>query len=619
MSDTAVSSRSSHVTDYLSRTANRQLREDRSQEYVTADGTEVVLPRDSKIDVRGLLDASLKKHQRKVDALDERADTDVSRIEQFQSLQRKLAALQKVVRDLTNDGSYNTYGSVYAKTVVGSASILEQSDPTIDASRYLSVSYADGAAAVPFSVVVDRVATKGVVQSTLQLTDLTTDTLADHGVGAGDLLIAKADGSGNETITIDTSWTLPNLIAAINAVKSTTKVEASYQKIDDTHYALVLNTTETGFNVDLSTTDAGLKTQLGIDNSTGTRTASVTVTVGGVSNAYTSTTNTIDIGGGRTVTVTAADAAKTFNVTPSESRETLVQKVKMMVVLLNEAIEEVQWQEGATIRTNSHKEPILTKDPDDNLLLQRVKASLSRVIEMVAPAGDKGRETLSALGIEKVEDPSHESIDFVNLDEDTLRSFLTNYYDSFLKLMMNNQSITGATASKYLMMEGPQKGQPLSGKDITVVFSWDGTDYKATFSAAGMPSETVTVDAANPVIRGSQDGAFAGIALKYYGTITDIQSAPETITLNYTISALGFSDIAFKAFSNETPGSDGGVLMRAQKQIADTQKNIENEKEHVKAELASIEKRVLEKIAKLMAMRAEYKATRMRMQAAMQH
>lgn len=447
----------------------------------------------------------------------------------------------------------------------------------------------------------------------------TTDTaISTAGIMDNDVLQI-----GSTSITLNANDTIQQLVNKINAVTTTTGVEATLQK-EGSVYRLVLSTSESGSSITFGgSTSANVLDNLGLADSVGTYTGEVIVN--GVS--YTTSDNSVDLGNGRTLAVKMADPTKTFTVDVVPDDTDIVTNMTNFIAAINLIVQKVQWQEGVTEIDGVTEEPLL----EGSQPLQWIKNMVNQLTSQYVNHAAAGYRNITDFGISVMEDTSHNSLDYLSFDTQKFSELLassttrTNTVD----FLTNQQSFkTGEDEANFTLFMGPRRRiAALGGNNVAVNLRYDSdaAKYYADLSVvdsngaavSGYETQTVEVDPNDNFIMGKYGTTFEGVTIKYSGTLTDIQSASESVTVQYEMGLMGSMYSQLMGLTNSDNSLPRGRLVQAAMDELSESTRLETEKERVTKHLEKTEERILEKLARLAVLEQQEHVTKMRMQAMM--
>lgn len=444
--------------------------------------------------------------------------------------------------------------------------------------------------------------------------DLDTTTLSTKSISDGDILEI-----GSTQITLSDTDTLQDLILKINNQKDVTGVQASATKEGET-YRLVLNATSRGTAITFGgNTSADVLKNLGFASSQGDYSGAVKVN--GVEVA--TTDNTLDIGSGRSISLKQVHDTAKFTIGVENDTARLKESMTLLIGTINLLSQEILWQEGLTTDPNRSDEPLL----GSSSAIDEAKKFVKDLLHIQISHAEAGYQTLGDLFVMQIEDKSHRSVDFLDLDTENFETLLETKFDTVKTLLTNRQDfVAGGNEDNYLLLSGPKRGfAALDGKEIAVTLRYDSSadKYYADF-AADIPSisgtsqvtSSVEFDASQDYIAADANSIFSGIVFKNTaGTaLTRLNGGGnETLTLKYDMGLAGriFHEVL------QLENQDGAlfpkgsmVTLRAEKQ-ADIEQ-AQSDQEKLTAKQIKLEQRYLKALARLIQAEKMLEQARMR-------
>jgi flagellar hook-associated protein 2 len=194
----------------------------------------------SGLDTDALIDAAVAQKTARADTIDARVTTNTTKISAYQEVQTLVEAVSDAMESL----------ALPAYSSLGSENAFD--------NRSGSLTTASGATVSGLAVDVDSEAATGVysievVQLAQAMKVAATAAPSTTALGLTGVMSVGVEGGTAAEITVTATTTLSDLARAINARTSTTGVQASLVKLDDTNYQLVLSAVDTDEAIALST------------------------------------------------------------------------------------------------------------------------------------------------------------------------------------------------------------------------------------------------------------------------------------------------------------------------------------------------------------------------------
>lgn len=508
--------------------------------YVGSNGRIQLSGLSSNIDFVNVVDQMMKARRIPADNLEKRIESNDEKLTSLRELQDLVKNLQTSINTLYGansfDGSKNSFASkqVFASSSDGKASSLA------------SVTASNKAVASNYTLEIDQIATKHKLSAdTVNINPNETLSTAQNGsgtaIGTGTFTI----GSNGQSAQVDVSDTdsLLDVRDKINAVKSTTGVQATIVKVADGQSTLILSSTKEGaanqmtlsddsgsvlqnlgvLAADPDTGEVGINTnneiQAGLDAS---------LKLDGV--AVTRSSNTIDdLVDGITFDLYEASPSTTINISVEQNLSAAKDAILGFVDAYN-AVREY-------INEKTYVDPNTQKAEEGSVLLgnSAVKTIESDLQQMLASTPTRGGASspddisvLAQIGLtfksaNEVTSDDKYSVSTLVLDEAKLNETLINKPEEVEKLF--NFSSTTTNPSLQVTSFGAATGG--AQYDFSVTKDANGAITAATYTVGG-----VTKDA---TINGSSLLTDDGLKIFYNGPDDATQTG--TITTSVGIGA----------------------------------------------------------------------------------
>ena len=194
----------------------------------------------SGLDTDALIDAAVAQKTARADTIDAKVTANTTKISAYQEVQTLVAAVSDAMESL----------ALPAYSSLGSENAFD--------NRSGSLTTASGATVSGLAVDVDSEAATGVysievVQLAQAMKVAATAAPSTTALGLTGVMSVGVEGGTAANITVTATTTLSDLAKAINAQTSTTGVQASLVKLDDTNYQLVLSAVDTDETIVLGT------------------------------------------------------------------------------------------------------------------------------------------------------------------------------------------------------------------------------------------------------------------------------------------------------------------------------------------------------------------------------
>lgn len=441
-----------------------------------------------------------------------------AKISAYETLQDDLSTLATDLASLATAVVNSLATNVFATRA---ATLSSTGD--VSASSALSMSVANGAATGDHSLTITQIAAAQKVIGSSQSSQ--TDEL---GISGGFTL---GLGSGaTASITVTDTMSLQDIVDAINAQSSTTKVEASIVQVSSGSYEMVLTGTEDAQDISYSSTSGDdILNKLGVTDNSGAfadvlQTAqSAAFTLDGIS--MTRDTNDItDVLSGVTFSlIQATPSGATINISIDTDTSQILSALETFVTDYNAYRDEVIAQQATASDGTAASTAVLFGDGTMRDITNRLEAALNSTI---------GDLSMADLGLTFNDDNELE------LDTSTLSSILTTNLAGVTKLL----SAQTATSSSQLSVVNTGTSPQSFTLDLTV-------DSSGALSSASVGGDSSLFTVSGTTIIGASGSIYAGMAFTYTG------STSQSITVTST------SGIAAQIYQiAKTASSSSGAL-----------------------------------------------------------
>ncbi len=212
----------------------------------------------------------------RADAVKTEINTNSTSIVAYGSMQSLLLSLQSAVANLSTEALSGS-NSFNART----ASLASLGSTA--ASSIMSVSVASGTSTGSHVVTVDQLATAEVDTSATQTVSSTT------ALGYTGSFVLGESGMTAQTITVTSTMSVTDIVAAINGYSNYTGVSASVVSVDSSHSVMILSGVDTDQTISMSDVSGNVLSSMGVLGSTATGTVapSSTTTALGLSGSFT--------------------------------------------------------------------------------------------------------------------------------------------------------------------------------------------------------------------------------------------------------------------------------------------------------------------------------------------
>jgi flagellar hook-associated protein 2 len=464
-------------------------------------------------------------------------DSNTKKITAYQDLQTLSTALNAAVTNLRTPYVGSGGDDLFTKKAA-----FAQSSTTASPTGITSIVPSKTAEAGSFTLKVNRLATKDVINSSGTFNSNTATPITTNG-----------NFSINGTnIAVTTGMSLEAIRGAINAETATTKVTASVIKVNDTTYKLGLQSTVTGDAIDVTGSDAQVLADLSIAGS-GATDASLSAEL--VYNGVTVTranNKVTDLRPNVTFDLFTADPASTLSVDIRDDSEAVKTGIVEFVEAYNAVVDFVKAQN--TINSDG-------SIPEDSVLfgssaLRTLYSQIQNAVSGTAAGVTTGINNFRDAGI------TFDANNRLVIDDEKLDTALLEKGAEIKNLFSFQAS---SSNSNFNVLSRPNILNNIAGNDIVVNVL--GTSGIGTATSANIVygGNTYTATVQNGIIRAPEGSPLEGFAFGYLGpVVNEGVDAPQTTTIKPT---QGLAD-KIGAFLETSLGTEG-LLNRAVTDLQD--------------------------------------------------
>ena len=438
------------------------------------------------IDYSALIESKVQARLVRADRVDAKITANEAKITAYGDLQDLLQTVNSSLDGLRN-----------RSTATGASSnLFGQRSAYISDEDSFTATVDDDTELGTYSVVVQQLATKHKIAA--DAVGGKTDALGQ----AGSFTLQAADGSA-VTITMEADDSLTDLRDAINNQTSASGVTASIVQVSDSSYQLILTAKSTGQDISLTDGGDGVLSSLGLTDSSGAiknelvAAQDAIIKVDGVT--ITRSSNTIDDAiDGVTLSLYTADPDTAVSMEVSTDLSSIKTAITDFVDAYNAVRDFVTTQQAVSSDGTKSEDATLFADS----LLQQITKSVYEGLNTSITTDDGEVLSLSSLGI------TFDSSNNLELDEDTLNTFLTDDIDQVKQLLGLN--MTASSSSLSLLRYNSSMTSASFTLDIDVAS--DGSLNSATVNG---DSSLFTVSG-NRIV-GATGSIYDGIVMVYNG------------------------------------------------------------------------------------------------------
>ncbi len=498
--------------------------------YDPVTGKPTMTTNPNNINSKDMIKAEMAPKQKPIDENQTKIDDNLKKIVAYTTLKTKLQTLNTALKPLRKPNIFSGADDVFNKK-----STELTTNSAVDATNLVAVSTADTATLGQSIFTINRLATYDRITSGVNFPLTTTVPITVN----GNLVIPKADGSGDETLALTTAQTIAEIAAAINMVTSTTNVSAKLVKKDAVSYGFALSKTATGEVIDVAAgSTASVLVDLGLANSGATvTTLSAEILYDGFTTHRTTNKvtdlidyNPLDVKPKVTLDLLSADAA--HPITMNIDHDYLA--VKTAIVAVRDAYNDFVdfYKEQTAVDEDSVHLPdaVLYNDLTLKNAYQSIKSTflgfftdMSASIFSDGAAGAAGVFELNTVGLAIDKDGK------IEITDDTLnQKILTDFVGVQIMFGMNAEPST----TDLRMLDWPDI-IPAALRNCTVTVNVTATtvagvptagQFQATISGVSV-TEAVTIDADGFLNGAVASQYFKGFVVSYKGDV-----APPTFT-----------------------------------------------------------------------------------------
>lgn len=545
--------------------------------FFSSNGRNVVTGSASGFDVKGLVDGLAEAKRQPAVLLESKVDKNKKVSTALNDFKTKLETFKDAANFLRNPpGVQNSADNIfdYRKATVASNS-------AVAGSSYLSITAVPGANVSQYEVEVDQLATRNnYTTNTFALAD--ADTVAVGGGGplnAGTLHL----GASGTAITLSAGETLNNVVAKVNAVKSTSGVEASIVKVSNGNYRIAFKSIETGaaqnydiqaanpgiFNVGFAVLQDADDAQITFDGTTIQR----------------STNSIDDVVQGVTFNLLQTTPPGTeLTVDIDADRELAKQGIMNFVNAYNDLKLFAAKQTALGDDGQPLEDSVLANNTTVNTTFSRISAELASAVNGIT-SGDPSR--LSELGIKFSDFPGDDETPFtrniLTVDEDKLTSALESNFDKVRKVFEFDSVSSNANLQVF------KRTNALGVSDVSLNIDRTNDVYQATYGATTVNLDYEELSDGSVVLTGPAGSSIDGLMMIY------ADAADTTATLHLT---QGVGDRMYNTLDTLL-AKDTGVIDVAINALADDNERYGKEISKIDDMIEKYRDQLLEKFAAL--------------------
>jgi flagellar hook-associated protein 2 len=470
------------------------------------------------IDYSALIEAKVQARLVRADRVDAKITANEAKITAYGDLQDLLQTVNSSLDGLRN-----------RSTATGASSnLFGQRSAYISDEDAFTATVDDDTELGTYSVVVQQLATKHKIAA--DAVSSKTDALGQ----AGSFTLQAADGSA-VTITMEDDDSLTDLRDAINNQTSTSGVTASIVQVSDSSYQLILTAKSTGQDISLTDGGDGVLSSLGLTDSSGAiknelvAAQDAIIEVDGVT--ITRSSNTIDDAiEGVTLSLYTADPDAAVSMEVSTDLSSIKTAITDFVDAYNAVRDFVTTQQAVSSDGTKSDDATLFADS----LLRQITKSVYEGLNTSITTDDGEVLSLSSLGI------TFDSSNNLEVDEDTLNTFLTDDIDQVKQLLGLN--MTASSSSLSLLRYNSSMTSASFTLDIDVA------------SDGSLNSATVNGDSSLFTVSGNRIVGAAGSI--YEGVVMVYNGGSGSVDVDFS---QGLADRLYSAIDNYADEYDGDL------------------------------------------------------------
>jgi flagellar hook-associated protein 2 len=505
------------------------------------------------IDSGKMIEQMVEFKSRPIELIKDRIDVNKEKIEKLGELKTKFETYRDASAVLSNPSLRSGNINVFEKKLA-----FLSSASTIGAGSLLGISTTQSTAKGSHTLRINQIASHDNINSSVTFTAGTDTPITVN----GDIVIPKDDGSGNQTIAVETTDTVNDIIAKINNYTNSTNVKASIVKLTDAQYKINLQYTTTGKAVDLTASDAQVNIDIGFTAAaTNTDTLRADLIFNG--NQVYRTTNTVtDLIEGATLDLVQADNANDIKIEIESDLGTVKSAILDWVDAHNDFIDFYNDETKVELGANAE---IVEKG-----VLNHVFAadnSRSRIMSALSAAivglGNSTYNNIADIGLE-INKGGNGISGKITVDDDVLNARITENVDQVRDLFGLNFE---TSSTQFKVIGRPEEVHSgLLGTAVTFrVTATDGSgvptaaEYEATIPGVGLVTEaaTITTVSGDTFVDGnSASEYFSGFSLTYSGPV-----APPNFEETFTPTR-GIADAINRVIMTEilAPNEQNGLI-----------------------------------------------------------
>ena len=471
--------------------------------FFSENGRNVVSGSASGLDIKGLVDGLATAKRQPAVLLETKVTNNEKVSTALTTFKKKLQTMEDAANFLRNPpGVANAADNIFD---FRKASV--SSNSSVSGDTYVNITAVPGAAASQYQINVNSLAThSNYTTNTFALTD--ADTSAVGGTGPFNAGILHLGASGT-AITLTAGDTLNNVVAKVNAVKSTSGVEASIIKVSNGNYRVAFKSVDTGtatnysitglnpgiFNVGFATSTLATDASITFDNTTITR----------------SSNSIDDIVTGVTFNLLQATPPGTnLTVDIAADHDLAKQGILNFVNAYNDLKLYASQQTALGDDGQPLADSVLANNPTLTTTFTRLNAELSGAVNGIT-SGDPSR--LSELGITFGDFPGDDKTPFtrniLTVDDDKLTAVLASNFDKVRKVFEFDSVSDNANLQVF------KRTNALSVSDVSLNINRTSGVYQATYGTTTVTLDSQSLSDGSLVLTGPKGSSIEDLMMIY--------------------------------------------------------------------------------------------------------
>lgn len=541
--------------------------------FFNSGGRRVVTGSNTGFDTETLINGLVEARRIPAVRLEDKIEANSKKTAAYNDLANLLNAFEDSANFLRNPPGVNNQSENIFEYRTTSLS----TNSGVSADNYLEASIEPGASLSSYDITIGSLATYNIkTTNTFALAGLNTAVVgATDPFQAGTINI----GASGTAVTLANGDTLQNVIDKINAVSTTTKVQATAIQVSSGNYRLQLKTTETGANLNYATPSlAVFATGFAVDISA----TNASVTIDGTT--ISSQSNTVDdaIDG---ISLTLKQQTP-MGTTVSMEVEADVELVKDAILNFVDSFNNLKLFNARQTEIGEDGLPLETSVLNNSSALRNIVSSIVNEVSALVD-GLTSPNALADIGITLTDYEGDEENPFTRntlvVDEEKLRNALNSDFDSVRKIFEFDYTSNNSEVQVF------KRTNALDVNSFSLNINLGTSTYEATYGATTVTLTGTAISGGGLLLEGPEGSALEGLQLLYSGSVDT------TATIDLT---QGIGDRTFNLLNDFINPVEGTIAVELES-LVDSETRMEAEILRIDNFIAVYRQQLLEKFSAL--------------------